>query len=103
MKRREVIALLSGAAIFPRVAVAQGRQRRLCIVLAIKPSAEYQDALAAFDRTLTSLGWKRDDNLRVDQFWSAGDQGYEHALAAAKDVLALNPDIILAQSAVVVS
>lgn len=103
MKRREVIALLSGAAIFPRIAVAQGRQRRLCIVLAIKPSAEYQDALAAFDRTLTSLGWKRDDNLRVDQFWSAGDQGYEHALAAAKDVLVLKPDVILAQSAVVVS
>jgi putative ABC transport system substrate-binding protein len=103
MKRREVIALLSGAAILPQVTIAQGRERRLCVVLAIKPSAEYQDALAAFDRTLAPLGWKRGDNLRVEQFWSAGDQGYEHALAVAKDVLALNPDVILAQSAVVVS
>lgn len=103
MKRREVIALLSGVIIVPRVAVAQGRQRRLCIVLAIKPSAEYNEAVAAFDRALTSLGWKRDGNLRVDQFWSAGDQGYEHALAVAKDVLVLTPDVILAQSAIVVS
>lgn len=95
--------LLSTSAIFSQVAVGQRLERRLCIVLAIKPSTEYQNALEAFDQTLTSLGWKRGGNLRVDQFWSAGDQGYEHALAVAKDVLALNPDIILAQSAVVVS
>jgi ABC-type uncharacterized transport system substrate-binding protein len=95
--------LLSISAIFPQVAIGQRLERRLCIVLAIKPSTEYQNALAAFNQALASLGWKRSDNLRVDQFWSAGDQGYEHALAVAKDVLALNPDIILAQSAVVVS
>ncbi|MGZ4974843.1 MAG: ABC transporter substrate-binding protein [Limisphaerales bacterium] len=94
---------MSTSAIFPQVAVGQRLERRLCIVLAIKPSTEYQNALAAFDQTLASLGWKKGDNLKVDQFWSAGDQGYEHALAVAKDVLALNPDIILAQSAVVVS
>ena len=94
--------LLSTSAIFPRVAEGQRLARRLCIVLAIKPSTEYQNALAAFDQTMGTLGWKG-DNLKVDQVWSAGDQGYEHALAVAKDVLALNPDVILAQSAVVVS
>lgn len=103
MERREFVGLLGTSAILPRVALAQRLERKLCIVLATKPSPEYQSALAAFDQTLASLGWKRDDNLQVDQFWSAGDQGYEHALAVAKDVLALNPDVVLAQSAVVVS
>ena len=101
--RRKFIVVLSASAILPGTAFGQRIKRKLCVVLAIKPSAEYQSALEVFDQTLTSLGWKRDDNLRVDQFWSAGDQGYEHALAVAKDVLALNPDVILAQSAVVVS
>lgn len=102
MRRREFISLLS-AAIWPQTGLAQGSQRRLCVVLATKPSAEYEDAVAALDQTLDSLGWKRGANLRVDQFWSAGDQDYEHALAVAKDVLASKPDVILAQSVVVVS
>lgn len=102
MQRREFIALLS-TVILSHVAAAQRPERRLCIVLATKPSAEYQSALAAFDQTLEALGWKRGGNLRVDRFWSAGDQGYEHALEVAKQVLELNPDVILAQSAVVVS
>jgi putative ABC transport system substrate-binding protein len=103
IQRRKFIALLSTSVILPRIAVGQRLERKLCIVLATKPSAEYESALVAFDQTLASLGWKRDGNLRVEQFWSAGDQGYEHALAVARDVLALNPDVILAQSAVVVS
>lgn len=103
IQRREFILLASTSAIFPQAVLGQRLRRTLSIVLAIKPSAEYQTALAEFDQTLASLGWRRDDNLRVDQFWSAGDQGQEHALAVAKNVLALNPDVILAQSAVVVS
>ena len=103
MQRREFVFLLSAAAVLPKVACAQPLQRKLCIVLATKPSPEYEDALAAFDQALDSFGWKRGDSLRVEQFWSGGDQGYEHALAVAKEVLARNPDLILAQSAVVVS
>ncbi len=102
MKRREFIALL-GTVMLPQAAAAQRGERRLCIVLATKPSAEYQNALAAFDQTLESLGWKGGGNLRVDRFWSAGDQGSEHAAAVAKQVVAFNPDVIFAQSVVVVS
>jgi putative ABC transport system substrate-binding protein len=101
--RRKFIVVLSASAILPGITFGQRIKRKLCVVLAIRPSAEYQSALEAFDQTLMSLGWKRDDGLRVDQFWSAGDQGYEHALEVARNVLALNPDVILAQSAVVVS
>ncbi len=102
MRRREFVVLLS-AVIWPQTGLAQGSQRNLSIVLATKPSAEYEDAVAALDQTLNSLGWKRGANLRVDQFWSAGDQEYEHALAVAKNVLASKPDVILGQSVVVVS
>jgi putative ABC transport system substrate-binding protein len=103
IERRKFIALLSTSVALPNVAFGQRLKRKLCVVLAIKSSAEYQKALEAFDQTLTLLGWKRDENLRVDHFWSAGDQGYEHALEIAKDVLFLDPDVILAQSAIVVS
>jgi len=101
MRRREFVVLLS-AAVWPQTALTQGSQRRLCIVLATKPSAEYEDAVVALDQTLDSLGWTRGANLQVDQFWSAGDQDYEHALEVAKIVLASKPDVILAQSVVVV-
>jgi ABC-type uncharacterized transport system substrate-binding protein len=103
LQRRKFILLASTWAIFPRAGLAQHLARKLSIIFAIKPSAEYQAALAEFDQTLASLGWRRDDNLQVNQVWSAGDQGQEHALAVAKNVLALNPDVILAQSAIVVS
>jgi len=83
--------------------MAQAQQRKLCIVLATKSSPEYENALGAFDQTLGALGWRRGGNLQVDQFWSAGDQGSEHALAVAKDALSLKPDVVLAQSVVVVS
>ena len=102
MRRREFIVLL-GAALWPQSGRAQGAQRRLSVVLATKPSAEYENAVAALDQTLNSLGWTRGGNLRVDQFWSAGDQDYDHAVAVAKDVLATKPDVILAQSVIVVN
>jgi putative ABC transport system substrate-binding protein len=49
---------------------------------------------------LGSLGWKEGDNIRTDVRWSAGDQ--ERALSAVKEILALNPDVILGQSTAVV-
>jgi putative ABC transport system substrate-binding protein len=102
MRRREFVLLL-GAGLWPQSGRAQGTQRRLSVVLATKPSAEYENAVAALDQTLDSLGWKRGGNLRVDQFWSAGDQDYDHAIAVAKEVVATKPDVILAQSVIVVS
>jgi putative ABC transport system substrate-binding protein len=49
---------------------------------------------------LGSLGWKQGVNLRIDYHWSAGSQ--ENARSAAKEIEAVNPDVILAQSQAVV-
>jgi putative ABC transport system substrate-binding protein len=103
MRRREFITMLGGAAALPLAAAAQqqpDRVRRLGIIIAVGQSPEYVAALAAFDQVLGSLGWKEGANLRIDVRWSAGSQ--ESARSAAQEIAALNPDVIVGQSATVV-
>src|SRR5713101_5866158 len=103
LRRREFITLLGGAAMaWPTAARTQqpGRARRLSIIMAVGKTPEYVAALAAFEQVLGSLGWKQGDNLRIDDRWSAG--GQERARSAVKEIAALNPDVILGQSAAVV-
>src|SRR6266536_1080975 len=102
MRRREFIAMLGGTAAFPLATAAQqpDRIRQLGIIIAVGQTQEYVAALAAFEQALGSLGWKPGDNLRIDVRWSAGDR--ECARGAAKEILALNPNVILGQSSAVV-
>jgi putative tryptophan/tyrosine transport system substrate-binding protein len=102
MQRREFITLIGGVAVLPRAAAVQqpDRVRRLGIIIAVGKTPEYVAALAAFEQVLGSLGWKQGDNLRIDDRWSAGSR--ESAHSAATDIVALNPDVILGQSAAVV-
>lgn len=102
MRRREFIVVLGGAAAVPFTAGAQqpDRPRRLGIVMAVGKTPEYVAALAAFEGNLASLGWKRGENLRIDERWSAG--GDAQARLAATEIGALGPDVILGQSAPVI-
>jgi putative ABC transport system substrate-binding protein len=102
VKRRELITLLGGAAAaWPLAASAQAdRLRRLGLIMAVRKTPEYVTALTSFQQALASLGWKQGDNLRIDDRWSAGSQ--EAARAAAQEITALKPDVILGQSAAVV-
>ena len=103
MDRRVFIGVLTGGLLAaPLAADAQqkGRVRKLGIIMAAGKTPEYVAALAAFEQVLGSLGWKEGDNLRIDDRWSAG--GQERARSAAKEIAALNPDVILGQSAAVV-
>lgn len=102
MRRREFITMLGGAAAFPLAATAQqpDRVRRLAIVIAVGKTPEYVAALAVFEQALASLGWKQGENLQIDDRWSAG--GKEQSRSAAKEIAALNPDVILGQSTAVV-
>jgi putative ABC transport system substrate-binding protein len=68
--------------------------------MAVGKTPEYVAALTSFQQALALLGWKQGDNLRIDDRWSAGSQ--EAARAAAQEIAALNPDVILGQSAAVV-
>ena len=100
MKRREFIGLLGGAAaVRPLAARAKqpGRMRRIGVLLNITADdPESQGRLAAFAQGLQSLGWVIGQNVRIDYRWGGGsvDAMRKHA----EELVALAPDVILAQS-----
>jgi putative tryptophan/tyrosine transport system substrate-binding protein len=98
MRRREVIALLGGAAAtWPIAARAQQRERpRRIGVLSPLPADHPDDQVrhAAFLQALRQLGWTDGRNVRMEVRWSAGDPALTRKYAA--ELVALSPDLILA-------
>jgi putative ABC transport system substrate-binding protein len=106
MKRREFIGLLGGAvaAAWPLAARAQqpGRMRRIGALLNITADdPESQGRLAAFAQGLQSLGWVIGQNVRVDYRWGGGS--VDAMRKYAEELVALAPDVILAQSTAAVA
>jgi ABC-type uncharacterized transport system substrate-binding protein len=97
VKRREFIALLSGAAAWPLAARGQDRERVRRIGI-LGPTAaddpEYQDRMAAFLQALAQLGWTVGRNVRIDMRWAAGDAA--RIRKYAEELVVLAPDVILA-------
>src|SRR5258705_5444714 len=99
MKRREFITLLSGAAAWSFTARAQQgeRIRRIGVLM---PSAaddpEFQARMTAFVQGLAQLGWLDGRNVRIDSRWGVADADRIRKYAA--ELVALAPDVILAQS-----
>src|SRR5215468_9400705 len=100
MRRREFITLLGGAAIAsPLAARAQQgeRVRRIGVLM----SGGENDPLAksefsAFTQALAALGLTDGRNVRVDLRWGRGD--IDRIRALARELVGLQPDIILASS-----
>src|SRR5262245_60061346 len=96
MRRREFMTLLVGATAWPLVARAQqraGRVRRIAwlgIGRADEPSP-YVDSLRAGMR---ELGWIEGSNLTIGLFWATSRENME---AAARELLASDPDVIVTQ------
>jgi putative ABC transport system substrate-binding protein len=102
MRRRDIIALLGGAAaasaiLWPLAAWAQqgGRIRRVAVLL---PYAE-NDPLAqtwvkAFVQGMQALGWTEGRNIRIDVGWGGGL--VERTQPLAKKLVDLQPDVIFA-------
>jgi putative tryptophan/tyrosine transport system substrate-binding protein len=99
MKRREFIAGLGGAAAWPLTARAQQSERMRWIGM-LWPFAEGDPEanawLATFREELEKLGWAEGRNLRIDHRWAAFDE--ESAQRFARELVALQPDIILTQT-----
>jgi putative tryptophan/tyrosine transport system substrate-binding protein len=94
--RRELLAALGGAAAaWPLVARAQ-QTRRIGVMIALpEHDPELKKWLAAFREKLERLGWSEGRNVHLDyRFAPAG----AHAQEFAKELLALQPDVILAFS-----
>lgn len=100
MRRRDFISLVgSAAAAWPLAARAQqaDRVRRIGVLMpfaATDPAGKLE--LAGFARQLQDLGWTDGGNLRITYRWSAGDP--ERMQALAKELTALQPDVIFARS-----
>jgi putative ABC transport system substrate-binding protein len=100
MKRRDFIALLGGGAALavPRVARAQNKVRRIGVLMAIAENdREGQARVAAFREGLAKLGWAEGRNIRIDTRW-ATPRDAEARQRFAKELVALQPDLILSQA-----
>src|SRR5262245_7227616 len=101
MRRREFITLLGGAAVgWPLAARAQQseRMRRIGVLMGYPDSdQEGHDLIAGFQEGLQQLGWTLVRTIRVATRWAApGDA--EALQRIAKDLVALQPDLILSHS-----
>jgi putative ABC transport system substrate-binding protein len=97
MKRRDFIALLGGATAWPLVARAQqsGRIRRVGVLEgAAEDNVEAQPRRAAFKQGLERLGWVEGRNVHFDYRYGAGV--VDRYQAFAKELLVLQPDVVLA-------
>jgi ABC transporter substrate binding protein len=98
LKRRDVIALLGGAAAWPLAARTQGERMRRVAVLWGGTDREGDPRShpysAAFLQALQQLGWTDGRNVRIDYRWPAGDA--DKARKYAAELVALAPEVILA-------
>jgi putative ABC transport system substrate-binding protein len=105
MRRGEFITLLGGATVaWPFAARAQqGERTRRIGVLCGTATDDPQivAGLAAFTRAMQELGWMDGRNIRIDYRWAAADVGRTQAYA--KELVALQPDVIVGQSTPVVA
>jgi ABC-type uncharacterized transport system substrate-binding protein len=100
LRRRDAITLLGGAAVaWPLAArVQQGERMRRVGMLIVFPEADpsSQRRVTVFLRSLARLGWSVGRNLAIDYRWGVSDD--ERAKTATAELLALGPDLIVANA-----
>jgi putative ABC transport system substrate-binding protein len=105
MRRREFITMLGGAAsAWPLAARAQQpeRMRRIGVLMILAADdPQGQSRLTAFQQALQQLGWSDGRNLRIDIRWHENDA--DRARTYAQELIALAPDIFLAEGTVSVT
>jgi putative tryptophan/tyrosine transport system substrate-binding protein len=99
VKRREFIGLVGTVAMWSVAAHAQQgeRPRRVGVLIGLGESdpegKRWADALVT---SLQKLGWTHGENLQIEIRWGGGDVA--RIEAAAKELLALNPELIAVSS-----
>ena len=102
MRRREVLGVIGGAAAVAWPLAARGLQpngmRRIGVLMAHAESdPEFKAYVAAFRAGLEKLGWTEGRNIRIVFRWGALDDA-EARERSAKELIALQPDLILTQN-----
>ena len=105
IRRRDFITLLSSAAaVWPVATRAQQseRMRRIGVLMNIAADdPEAQARMTAFAQELAQLGWIAGRNVKIDSRWLAADN--ERVRRYAAELVALAPDVIVANSSQVVA
>ena len=103
VRRREFIAGLGGAAAWPLASQAQRRDRMRRIGVLIGFAEDDRDGktrITAFVQHLARLGWIDGNNVKLDYRYAAESRGeandYGAEAPSAKELVDLNPDVILA-------
>jgi len=101
--RREFLAALGGAAAWPLAVRAQEseRIRRIGVLIGVADDAAGKARLVTFRQGMQDLGWTEGRNLRLDVRFTAGSA--ERARVYAVELVGLAPDLILANTSVVVA
>ena len=99
MRRRDFIAIAGGLTVWPLVARAQqdNRVRHVGVFMNL-PEGDPDGTrwIAALLKSLDEFGWTEGRNIRLDLRWGADA---EHFRKNAEELVALNPDVIVAASA----
>ncbi|SHK72643.1 putative ABC transport system substrate-binding protein [Bradyrhizobium lablabi] len=105
MRRRAFILALGGAAAsLPFVAHAQATNgvRKVGVLLSgVESDPDSQVRITAFRRGFAELGWKEGENVHIEYRWSAGNSDLIRKYA--EEVVALKPDVIVANSTPVIA
>jgi putative ABC transport system substrate-binding protein len=106
MRRREFISLIGSAAVaLPLAARAQqtGGMRRIGVLAGLaEDDPEMKARLAGFRQGLEKRGWSEGRNVSMDIRF-VPDSSVDQVQVLAKELIALQPDVILAQSTPVVA
>lgn len=97
LKRRDVITLVGSAAAWPLAAWAQhdGRIRHVGVLVGLaEHDPEAKARFAGFRQEFEKLGWIEGRNVRFDYRYAPAGAG---VLAIARELIALQPEVILAQ------
>jgi putative ABC transport system substrate-binding protein len=94
MKRREFIAFIGGAAVWPSAAFAlePGSQPRIGFLGPTSPSV-WNSFVAAFLQRMRELGWIDGHNLAIEYRWAEGHEERYHEFAA--ELVRLKVDVIV--------
>jgi putative tryptophan/tyrosine transport system substrate-binding protein len=99
MQRREFITLLGGTAVaLPFAAHAQqsDKMRRIGVLVGLAENdPDAKARLTGFREALAKVGWSEGRNVSLDYRFGAGRA--EHVEALAKELVALQPDVIISQ------
>jgi putative tryptophan/tyrosine transport system substrate-binding protein len=102
-KRRQLITLLGGAAVWPLLARAQqGGERRIGVLMGmVDNDPEARLRIAAFRQGLREIGWTEGRNLHIELRWAADQPNLARTYAA--ELVRAAPDVIVAHASVTVA